>query len=81
MKHNFLSTGAPQCGHLSTNCSKHMLAGIQPQWKTTKIEDNLNSRLPQWKTTPMEDDLNGKGKKTSMEEYLDGSRPELKPGL
>ena len=42
------------------------------------MEDDPNGRQPQLKTTSMKDDpngrqLNGKGKNTSMEEYLDGS--------
>ena len=49
------------------------LNGRQPQWKTTSREDNLK-----------EDNLRGRtpqchGKNTSMEEYLNGSRPQLKP--
>ena len=42
------------------------------------MEDDPNGRQPQLKTTSMKDDpngrqLNGKGKNTSMEEYLEGN--------
>ena len=41
------------------------LIEIQPKWKMTSMDDDLNRRQPdggrtQWKTNSMEDDLNGK---------------------
>ena len=34
--------------------------GIQQQWYTTTMEDNLHGRGPPWKLTSMEDDLNAR---------------------
>ena len=54
---------------------------MEPQWKMTSMEDNLNGRQPQKKTTSMEDDLNGRQpqrKTASIEDDLNGRQPQCK---